>query len=67
MKEVKNENVRNFELGSQENLSTPTYKIIVFQKREKQAPQNLIPCVDYQLLVLSVESGVKNILIVLYC
>ena len=41
MKEVNNQNVWNFELGSQENMNSPIWIIIGFQQRDRQDSQNL--------------------------
>ena len=41
MKEVKNQNVWNFELGSQENMNVPIWIIIGFQQQDRQDSQNL--------------------------
>ena len=41
MKEVNNQNVWNFELGSQENINVPIWIIIGFQQRDRQHSQNL--------------------------
>ena len=41
MKEVKNQNLRNFELGSQENMNVPVWIITGFQQQDKQDSQNL--------------------------
>ena len=41
MKEVNNENLWNFELGSQENMKVPIWIIIGFQQQDRQDSQNL--------------------------
>ena len=41
MKEVNNQNLWNFELGSQENMNVPIWIIIGFQQRARQDSQNL--------------------------
>ena len=41
MKEVNNQNVWNFELGSQENMNVPTWIIIGSQQQDRQDSQNL--------------------------
>ena len=41
MKEVNNQNLRNFEQGSQELLNVPIWKIISFQQRGREDLQNL--------------------------
>ena len=41
MKQVNNQNVWNFELGSQENMNVPIWVIIGFQQQDRQDSQNL--------------------------
>ena len=41
MKQVNNQNVWNFELGSQENMNVPIWTIIGFQQQDRQDSQNL--------------------------
>ena len=41
MKEVNNQNLWNFELGSHENMNVPIWNIIGFQQRDRQDSQNL--------------------------
>ena len=41
MKEVNNQNVWNFEIGSHEDINVPTWIIIGFQQRDRQDSQNL--------------------------
>ena len=41
MKEVKNQNLWNFELGSQESMNVTIRNIIGFQQRDRQDSQNL--------------------------
>ena len=41
MKEVNNQNLWNFELGSQENMNVPIWIIIGFQQQDRQDSQNL--------------------------
>ena len=41
MKEVNNQSLRNFEIGSQENMNVPVWNIIGFQRRDKQNSQNV--------------------------
>ena len=41
MKEVNNQNLWNFELGSQENMSVPIWITIGFQQQDRQDSQNL--------------------------
>ena len=40
-KEVKNQNLWNFELGSQESMNVPKWIIIAFQQQDRQDSQNL--------------------------
>ena len=58
MKEVKNQNLWNFELGSQESMNVPIWIIIRFQQRDKQDSQNLknetfcrLPVVSSQCII----------------
>ena len=41
MKEVNNQNLWNFELGSHENMNVPIWIIIGFQQQDRQDTQNL--------------------------
>ena len=41
LKEVKNQNLLNFELGSQERMIVPVWIIIGLQRRDKQDSQNM--------------------------
>ena len=41
MKEVANQNLWNFELGSEESMNVPIWIIIGFQQRDRQDSQNL--------------------------
>ena len=41
MKEVNNQNLWNFELGSHENMNVPIWIFIGFQQRDRQDSQNL--------------------------
>ena len=41
MKEVNNQNLWNFELGSQESMNVPIWSIIGFKQRDRQDSQNL--------------------------
>ena len=41
MKEVENQNLWKFELGSQESMNVPIWIIMRFQQRNRQNPQNL--------------------------
>ena len=40
MQELNNQNLRNFEWGSQESMNVPTYVIITFQQTDRQDSQN---------------------------
>ena len=58
MKQVNNQNVWNFELGSQENMNVPTWIIIGFQQQDRQDSQNLnndtfcrLPVVSAQCII----------------
>ena len=58
MKEVNNQNVWNFELGSHENMNMPIWIIIGFQQRDRQDSQNLnndtfcrLPVVSAQCII----------------
>ena len=41
MKEVNNQNLYNFEFGSQENMNVPIWIVISFQQQDRQDSQNL--------------------------
>ena len=58
MKEVKNQNLWNFELGSQESMNVPIWIIISFQQHDRQDSQNFnndtfcrIPVVSAQCII----------------
>ena len=58
MKQVDNQNVWNFELGSQENMNVPIWIIIGFQQQDRQDSQNLnndtfcrLPVVSAQCII----------------
>ena len=58
MKEVNNQNLWNFELGSHENMNVPIWIIIGFQQRDRQDSQNLnndsfcrLPVVSAQCII----------------
>ena len=64
LKEVKNRNLWNFELGSQENMNVPIWINIGFQQQDRQDGQNLnndsfcrLPVTSCQCLI-----GTKNYL-----
>ena len=58
MKEVNNQNLWNFELGSHENMNVPVWIVIGFQQRDRQDSQNLnndtfcrLPVVSAQCII----------------
>ena len=58
MKQVNNQNVWNFEVGSQENMNVPIWIIIGFQQQDRQDSQNLnndtfcrLPVVSAQCII----------------
>ena len=58
MNQVKNQNLWNFELGSQECMNVPIWTIIGFQQRNRQDSQNLnndtfcrLPVVSAQCII----------------
>ena len=58
MKEVNNQNLWNFELGSHENMNVPIWILIGFQQRDRQDSQNLnndtfcrLPVVSAQCII----------------
>ena len=53
MKEVNNQNLWNFELGSHENMNVPIWIIIGFQQRDRQDSQNLDNDTFHRLPVVS--------------
>ena len=55
MKEVNNQNLRNFELGSQESMNVPIWIVIGFQQRDRQDSQNLNNDTFYGLPVTSCQ------------
>ena len=55
MKEVKNQNIWNFELGSQESMNVPIWIIIIFQQQDRQDSQNLNNDTFYRLPVVSAQ------------
>ena len=68
MKEVNNQNVWNFELGSQENMNVPIWIIIGFNNKIDKIVKILIVIlfVGYLLLVLNVLLERKNIVMLVY-
>ena len=55
MKQVNNQNVWNFELGSQENMNVLIWNIIGFQQQDRQDSQNLNNDTFYRLPVVSAQ------------
>ena len=55
MKQVNNQNVWNFELGSQENMNVPIWIIIGFQQQDRQDSQNLNKDTFCRLPVVSAQ------------
>ena len=55
MKEVNNQNLWNFELGSQENMNVPIWIIIGFQQQDRQDSQNLNNDTFIRLPVVSAQ------------
>ena len=55
MKEGNNQNLWNFELGSQESMNVPMWIIVGFQKRSRQDSQNLNNCSFCRLPVASAQ------------
>ena len=68
MKEVNNQKIWNFELGSQENMNVPIWIIIGFQQQDRQDSQNLNNdiFVECLLLVLNVLLERNNNLMQVY-
>ena len=58
MKEVKNQRLCNFELGSQENINVPIWIIIRFQQQDRRDSQNLNNDTFCRLPVVSAQSGI---------
>ena len=69
MKEVNNQNLWNFELGSQESMKVPIWIIVGFQQRDRQDSQNLNKDTFCRLPVVSAQCIVwtENFLIRVYC
>ena len=55
MEEVNNQNLWNFELGTQESMNVPIWIIIGFQLRDRQDSQNLNNDTFYRLPVVSAQ------------
>ena len=68
-KEVTEQNLWNFELGSQECMNVPIGIIIGFQQRDRQDTQNLNIDIFCILPVISVKciTGTENTLILVCC
>ena len=60
MKEVNNQNVWNFELGSRENMNMPIWIIIGFQQRDRQDSQNLNNDTFCRLPVVSAQCIIRT-------
>ena len=62
MKEVKNQNLWNFELGSHENMNVPIWITVGFQQQDRQDSQNLNNDSFYRLPVVSAQCiiGTEN-------
>ena len=62
MKEVINQNLWNFELGSQESMNVPIWIIIGFQQQDRQDSQNLNIDTFCRLPVISAQCviGTEN-------
>ena len=55
IKQVNNQNLWNFELGSQENMNVPIWIIIGFQQQDRQDSRNLNNDTFYRLPVVSAQ------------
>ena len=55
MKEVKNQNLWNFEMGTQENMNVPIWTIIGFQQQDRQDSQDLNKDTFCRLPVVSAQ------------
>ena len=58
MKEVNNQNIWNFEVGSQENMNVPIWIIIGFQQQDRQDSQNLNNDTFCRLPVVSAQCSI---------
>ena len=56
MKEVNNQNLWIFELGSQESMNVPIWINIGFQQRDRQDSQNLVNDTFCRLPVVSAQA-----------
>ena len=60
MKEVNNQNIWNFDLGSQENMNVPIWIIIGFQQQDRQDSQNLNNDTFCRLPVVSAQCVISR-------
>ena len=60
MKEVKNQNLWNFQLGSQKNMIVPIWIIIGFQQQDRQDSQNLNNDTFCRFPVVSAQSVIRT-------
>ena len=60
MKEVKTQNIWNFELGTEEGINIPIWVVIAFQQRERQDSQNLNVDTFYRPPVTSAQCFIGN-------
>ena len=58
MKQVNNQNLWNFDLGSQENMNVPIWIIIGFQQQDRQDSQDLNNDTFCRLPVVSAQCGI---------
>ena len=67
-KKVKNQNLWNFELGSQESMNVPIWVVIGFQQRDRQDSQNLNNETFCNLPVTSAQAviGQKKMLMMVF-
>ena len=64
MKEVINQTLRSFELGSQENTNVPIWITVGFHQKERQGSQNLSKESFFRLPITSAQciAGTEKIL-----
>ena len=55
MNELNDQNLWNFEMGSQENMNVPMWIVVGFQQRDRQDSQNLKKVSFCRLLVVSAQ------------
>ena len=60
MKEVNNQNLWNFELGSQKNMNVPIWIIIGYQQQDRQDSQKLNDDTFCRLPVVSAQCNIGN-------